>query len=134
GNFGGTSRRTSGYLMVAFGSKNFLSVSAIPWTSPMPGSGIIAAAPSSGSHHEDRRGRHEQVEERGRQEPFPGKAHQLVDPHARQRPAHPDESEHETVGLEHKPEQPGDPVEAHERDAEDRADRDEVENDESGQQ
>ena len=39
----------------------------------------------------------------GRQQPLPGEVHQLVDPDARQRPAHPDEDEDEGVGLEQEP-------------------------------
>src|SRR5512141_1468956 len=95
-NLCGTSRRTSGYLIVTFGSKNRRRVSAMPLTMPRPGIRLIEAA-SLDDHH-DRRGRDEQVEQRGRQQPFPGEVHELVDPDPRQRSTHPHEGEHEDIG------------------------------------
>src|SRR3954463_13145885 len=90
--FGATSAGCSGYMIVALGAKNFRSVTVMPRTMPMPGTRLIG--PSSrrrGLEHHDGRGGDEQVEERGRQEPFPCEAHQVVDAHARQRAAHPHE-------------------------------------------
>src|SRR6516164_5482514 len=95
----------SGYMTVAFGSKNRRRVTAIPLTMPRPGRAIIGrpsvarAASSLDADHDDRRGGHEEVEEGGRQEPFPGEVHELVDPDAGQGPPHPDEREDEEVGL-----------------------------------
>ena len=74
---------------------------------------------------------HEQVEERRRQQPLPGEAHQLVDPDARQGRPHPDEDEHEDVRLGHEPEEADDPVEADEGPAEERRDGQDVEQDEA---
>src|SRR6185503_121935 len=103
-NLGGTSRRTSGYLIVAFGSKKRRRVRAMPLTMPRPGRLFIGGSSSRGRQsrvaddHEGRR-RDEQVEQRGGEEPLPGEPHQLVDPGAGQGAAHPDEEEHERVAL-----------------------------------
>ena len=50
-------------------------------------------------------GGHEDVEQRGRQQPLPGEAHELVDAHARQRAAHPDEDDARRRSLGQEPEQ-----------------------------
>src|SRR3954452_24435959 len=119
-NLWGTSRRTSGYLIVAFGSKNLRRVRAMPLTMPRPGRALIAAISLVELRDDDeRRGSHEEVEQRRRQQPLPGEPHQLVDPDARQGPPHPDECEDEDIGLEEEPHQPGDPVPADERPAAD---------------
>src|SRR5438876_10739832 len=124
---------TSGYLIVAFGSKNRRRVSAMPPTMPRPGMRSIRVA-SSRVHDRDRGGGHEQVEQRGRQEPLPGEPHELVDSDTRERPAHPDEGEDERVRLAEEPQEAGDPVESDVGDPEDRGDRDEVEQDEADDQ
>src|SRR5438132_709537 len=129
-NLWGTSTRTSGYMTVTFGEKNLMSVRVIPLTRPRPGSRIIGWPASRRADHDDRRRGHEQVEQRRRQEPLPGEAHQLVDPDAGQRSSHPDEREDEHIGLCQEPQEPGDPVDADERPAADRHDREQVEQDE----
>src|SRR5579859_4765291 len=119
--------------MVAFGSKKWRSVTAIPLTMPRPGSWLTmrpSRTVSLADHHDRRRGG-EEVEERSGQEPLPGEAHQLVDPHPWQGAAEPDEGEHEDVRLAEEPDEAGDPVEADERPAEDHHDRERVEQDEA---
>src|SRR5580765_2252318 len=101
---------TSGYLIVAFGSKKRRRVRPMPLTRPRPGMKVIGRA-SSRMHDGDRRRGHEQVEQRRREEPFPGEPHQLVDPDTRQRATHPDEGEDEDVRLAEEPEETGDPIE-----------------------
>src|SRR6266566_4655558 len=130
-NLWGTSTRTSGYMTVTFGEKNLRSVRVIPLTTPRPGSRIIGRAASLRTDQHDGRRGHEQVQQRRRQEPLPGEAHQLVDPDAGQRSPHPHEREHEDVGLAEEPQQAGDPGEADERPATDRDDREQVEHDEA---
>src|SRR5438876_2516608 len=133
-NLCGTSRRTSGYLIVAFGSKNFRSVRPMPMTMPRPGRRIIDGSSCRVTDEDEGQGGHEQVEERRRQEPLPGEAHQLVDPDAGQRAAHPDEREDEDIALAEEPQQAGDPVEADEREAADDDDREQVEQHEADDQ
>src|SRR5690349_17750654 len=110
-NLGATSATSSGQRMVALGEKNLRSVRPMPRTRPMPGMAVISGS-LGGLDHDDRRGGEEQVEQRGGQQPLPGEAHQVVDPHPGQRRPHPDEDEHEGERLDHEPDQAGDPVPA----------------------
>src|SRR5919109_2829223 len=126
-----TSACCSGYMIVAFGSKNRRSVRAMPLTMPSPGTMKLIG---SASQHDDRRGGHEQVEQGRRQQPLPGEAHELIDAHARQRPAHPNEGEHEGVRLEHEPEDTGDPVQADVSPRHDHRDDEQVGQDEADDQ
>src|SRR3954466_15615475 len=125
----GTSSRTSGYLIVAFGSKNFLSVRPLPFPTPIPGRRTNRRA--SLVDHDERGRRHEQVEQGGGQQPLPGEPHQLVDPDAGQRSAHPDEVEDEEIALAEEPDQACAPVPADERPTADRDDHQQVEQDEA---
>src|SRR5258706_15003829 len=124
---------TSGYLIVAFGSKKRRRVRPMPLTMPRPGMKVSGRA-SSRVHDGDRGGGHEEVEQRRRQEPLPGEPHQLVDPDTGQRATHPDEGEDEDVRLAEEPEETRDPVETDVGDPEDRGDRDEIEQDEAHDQ
>src|SRR3954447_16328302 len=130
-NFGATSALTSGYLIVALGWKNRRSVRPMPRTMPMPGTRLIGSPELQLLDDDDRRRGDEQVEERRGQEPLPREAHQLVDPDAGERAAHPHEDEHEDERLDHEPGEARDPVELDVREAEQEADYDDVEHDEA---
>src|SRR5687767_13829837 len=145
-NFAATSAGISGYMTVAFGWKNRRRVKAMPLTSPKPGTRPLirptARAPEGSSSgaalqpvdDEDGQRGHEQIQQRGRQQPFPGEAHELVDPDTGQRPAHPHEHEHERERLAQEPEQARDPVEVDVRPQAGEPADDEVEQDEADDQ
>src|SRR5690242_20193393 len=126
-NLGATSATCSGYMIVAFGWKNFVSVVPMPRTMPMPGMRLIPRSRCGCLEDDDRDRRDEQVQQGGGQQPLPCEAHEVVDAHAGQRAAHPHEDVHEQEALDHEPHDPGKPREAHVREPEDRADRDDVE-------
>src|SRR5262245_51811548 len=127
-----TSAWTSGYLIVAFGSKSRRNVRLMPLTMPRPGTRFIVGASRDRrrlGHDEDRGRGDEEVQQRGRQQPLPGEAHQLVDPDPGEGGPHPDEDEHEDVGLAQEPQQSGHPVQPDIGDPEQRRDRHQVEQD-----
>src|SRR5439155_13562685 len=102
---GEISWRTSGYCTVALRSNMRTSVVTMPLARPIPGMRIIGAARSLQDHDRDRR--HEDVEERRGEQPLPGEGHELVDAHARERGANPDEHEDQCEGLAQEPEDAG---------------------------
>src|SRR5512132_2505672 len=90
-NLGATSACCSGHMIVALGEKNRRRVRPMPRTRPMPGMAVIGCSLDDALDHDDRRRGHEQVEERGGQEPLPREAHQVVDPDPGEGAPHPDE-------------------------------------------
>src|SRR5688572_459091 len=110
----------------------------MPMAMPQPGTLLIrpmsaplfASLPRELLDEQDRASGHEHVEQRDLDQPLPGEAHELVDAHARQRAAHPNEDEDERERLDDEPEQADHDLERQERPDRHRRDREDVEQDE----